>query len=184
MTERQRHVCIIGFLFHIYQYTFEYLFKCILHSNFTQYEPQITRSQGNSRDNKEWYHLNVIHPHHNYLVQTRQHGCHFTDDIFKCIYLNENIWFSIVTILKVVPKGPINNIPVLIEIMARRRPTIIWTNDGVFTDAASTNYYPISGEADMKKNWQTPLRNSFLFVCLFWGVRVGWWGQTNYPSNI
>ena len=40
------------------------------------------------------------------------------DDILKCIFLNENIWISINISLKFVPKGGINNIPALVEIMA------------------------------------------------------------------
>ena len=52
----------------------------------------------------------------------RQDGRHFPDDIFKCIFLNENIRISIKISLKFVPKGPINNIPALVQIMAWRRP--------------------------------------------------------------
>ena len=52
----------------------------------------------------------------------RQNGRHFTDDIFKCILLNENVWISIKISLKFVPKGPINNIPALVQIMAWRLP--------------------------------------------------------------
>ena len=44
------------------------------------------------------------------------------DDIFKCIFLNENVRISIKISLKFVPKRPINNIPVLVQIMAWRRP--------------------------------------------------------------
>ena len=36
------------------------------------------------------------------------------DMMFKCIFLNENIWISINISLKFVPKGPINNIPALV----------------------------------------------------------------------
>ena len=46
----------------------------------------------------------------------------FADDIFKCIFLNENVWISIKISLKFVPKGPINNIPALVQRMAWRRP--------------------------------------------------------------
>ena len=46
----------------------------------------------------------------------------FAYDIFKCIFLNENVWVSIKISLKFVPKGPINNIPALVHIMAWRRP--------------------------------------------------------------
>ena len=43
-------------------------------------------------------------------------------DIFKCIFLNENVWISIKISLKFVPKGTINNNPALVQIMAWRRP--------------------------------------------------------------
>ena len=46
---------------------------------------------------------------------------HFADDIFKRIFFNENVWISIKLSLKFVPKGPINNIPALVPIMAWRR---------------------------------------------------------------
>ena len=52
----------------------------------------------------------------------RQNGRHFADDIFKCIFLNENVLISIKISLKFIPKGPINNIPALVQIMAWRRP--------------------------------------------------------------
>ena len=55
-------------------------------------------------------------------LRPRQNGRHFADDIFKCIFLNENIWISIKISLKFVPKGPINNIRALVQIMAWRRP--------------------------------------------------------------
>ena len=52
----------------------------------------------------------------------RQNRCHFADDIFKCIFLIENVWIPIKISLKFVPKGPINNIPAMAQIMAWRRP--------------------------------------------------------------
>ena len=55
-------------------------------------------------------------------LRPRQNGRHFPDDIFKCISFNENVWISIKISLKFVPKGPINNIPALLRIMAWRRP--------------------------------------------------------------
>ena len=55
-------------------------------------------------------------------LRPRQNGRHFEDDIFKCIFLNENVWFLNKISLKFVPKGPINNIPALVQIMAWRRP--------------------------------------------------------------
>ena len=52
----------------------------------------------------------------------RRNRRHFADDIFKCIFLNENVWTPIKFSLKFVPKGPINNISALFQIMAWRRP--------------------------------------------------------------
>ena len=52
----------------------------------------------------------------------RQNGHRFADDTFKRIFLNENVRISTEMSLKCVPKGPINNISALVQIMARRRP--------------------------------------------------------------
>ena len=41
---------------------------------------------------------------------------------FKCIFLNENVLIQSEISLDFVPKGPINNIPALVHIVARRRP--------------------------------------------------------------
>ena len=54
-------------------------------------------------------------------LRPRQNGRLFADDIFMCIILNEKIWISINISLKFVPKGQINNIPVLVQIMAWHR---------------------------------------------------------------
>ena len=40
-----------------------------------------------------------------------ENGGHFPDDIFVCIFLNENVWISIKISQKFVPKGPINYAP-------------------------------------------------------------------------
>ena len=55
------------------------------------------------------------------ILRPRRNEQHFPDDIFKHIFFNENVWISIKISLKFVPKGPINNIPVLVKIMAWRR---------------------------------------------------------------
>ena len=55
-------------------------------------------------------------------LRPRQNGRHFADDIFECILLNENVWIPIKISLKFVPRGPINNIPALVQIMGWRRP--------------------------------------------------------------
>ena len=55
-------------------------------------------------------------------LRPRQNGRHFAEDILKCIFLNENVWILIEISLKFVPKGPIKNIPALVQMMAWRRP--------------------------------------------------------------
>ena len=65
-------------------------------------------------------------------LRPRQNGCHFPDDILKCIFLMKMYKFKIS--LKFVPHGPINNIPALDQIMAWRRqgdkplsePMMVW----------------------------------------------------------
>ena len=57
-------------------------------------------------------------------LRLRQNGRHFPDNIFKCIFMNENVWISMKISLKFVPKSPINNIPALVQIMAWRRSGI------------------------------------------------------------
>ena len=74
--------------------------------SLTIYSPSVCGTRG------RW--VNTLRP--------RQDGHHFPDDIFICIFLNENEWHSIKISLKFVPTIPINNIPTLVKIMAWRRP--------------------------------------------------------------
>ena len=60
-------------------------------------------------------HMSVI------TLRLRLDGCQFPDNIFKCLFLNENVRILIKISLKSVPKDSINNIPVLVQIMAWRR---------------------------------------------------------------
>ena len=54
-------------------------------------------------------------------LMPRQNGRHFADDIFKWIFLNENVWVLNEISLKYVPYGLINNMSVLVQILALRR---------------------------------------------------------------
>ena len=58
-------------------------------------------------------HVNTLRP--------RQDGRHFADDIFVCIFFNEKCCILIKCSLKYVRKGPIDNNPALVQIMAWRR---------------------------------------------------------------
>ena len=55
-------------------------------------------------------------------LNPRQNGRHFLDNIFKCIFINEGILILTKISLKFVPKGPINNLPALVQIMAWCQP--------------------------------------------------------------
>ena len=54
-------------------------------------------------------------------LRLRQNGRRFADDTFKRIFLNENGRIFIKISLRFVPKGPINNNPALVQIMAWRQ---------------------------------------------------------------
>ena len=72
-----------------------------------------------------FYFLGIIFQVHGVTFSTlrpRQNGRHFANDTFKRIFLNENVRISITISLKFVPKGSINNIPALVQIMVWRRP--------------------------------------------------------------
>ena len=117
-----------------YQYDV-YIFSCsswnpywvpVICRNPTEIRPLILISQ-----DSQWAYSCCI-PMHNWkqicivyfinILRPRQNGRHLPDDIFKCIFFNENVWISLKISLKFVPKVPINNIPALVLIMAWRRP--------------------------------------------------------------
>ena len=52
----------------------------------------------------------------------RQNGRHFADDIFRSIFLNENVCSSLKISMRFVSKVLNNNTPALVQIMAWRRP--------------------------------------------------------------
>ena len=66
--------------------------------------------------------LSVFDPFN--ILRQKQDGCRFADDVFKCIFCNENVCILIKISLKFVPKGLINNIPALDQVMAWR-----WSGD-------------------------------------------------------
>ena len=71
----------------------------------------------------EW--INTLRP--------RQNGRHLADDIFKWIFVTENVWPLINISLKFVPMVQINNIAAFVQKNAWCRPgdePIIWTNVG------------------------------------------------------
>ena len=74
-----------------------------------------------------WYQLQVKHS--SYVradtavlvintLRPRWSRCHFADDSFRYIFLNENIWIFTKISLKFIAKSPINDIPALVQVMA------------------------------------------------------------------
>ena len=80
-----------------------------------------------TRSVKQPYHINtevqirIVVMYYFHALKTlslRQDGCHFADDIFTCIFFNEYCCILIKFSLKYVRKGPIDNNPALVQIMA------------------------------------------------------------------
>ena len=55
-------------------------------------------------------------------LRRRWNRRHFADNIFKCILFNKSVLISTKISLKYIRKGPINDIPALVQIMAWHRP--------------------------------------------------------------
>ena len=54
-------------------------------------------------------------------LRPRQNDQHLPDDIFKCTFMNENLCISIRISLKFVPKGQIDDMSALVQVMAWRQ---------------------------------------------------------------
>ena len=63
------------------------------------------------------FHLDFVN-----TLRPRRNRRHFADDIFKCIFLNENEWISLRISLKFVSNVPINDITSSFQIMAWHWP--------------------------------------------------------------
>ena len=86
----------------------------VLHSPNSQKWPNLLSSSF-------WYFHIFSYGHENSdLLFFLFHGRHVADDIFNCIFLNEDIWISLKISLKF--KVRISNIPALVQITPWRRP--------------------------------------------------------------
>ena len=70
-----------------------------------------------------WQYISANRLRYVNTLRPRQNGPHFAGDLFKCNFVNENIWISIKISLKFVSKAPISNIPALVQIMVWWRPS-------------------------------------------------------------
>ena len=75
-----------------------------------------------------------------------QNGCHLADDSFKCLSLDEKARISITFSLKFVPKGQINNISALVQIMAWRRPGDKPLSEPMLTPLTDAYVRPLGGD--------------------------------------
>ena len=66
-------------------------------------------------------HINETSRHFKTL-RPRQNGRHFPNDSFRCIFFNEKVCISIIISRNFIPKGPISNMPFLVQIMVWCRP--------------------------------------------------------------
>ena len=92
------------------------IWKCRLRNGIHLYRPQCVNNK-----HIGWGAINVVQYSPFNTLRPRQDGRHFPDEIFKSIFLNENVWISIKISLKFVPRCLINNIPALVQIMAWHR---------------------------------------------------------------
>ena len=93
--------------------------------------------------------------------------------IFKRIFFNGNIWISINISSKFVPRGPIANIPALVQIMAWRRPGNKPLSEAMLvsllTDICVSKFRCSSHILEIERgrhtNPQTPIAERLCYVC-------------------
>ena len=106
-------------------------------------------------------------------LRPRRNGRHFPDGTFKHIFLIENVRISSKISLKFVPRGPISNIPALVQIMAWRRP-----GDKPLSEPMTVSL--LTHICVIRPQWVNSCKKSWSTSCLVcvrntWGVfRVRW----------
>ena len=109
-------------------------------------------------------------------LRPRQNGRRFADDIFKCIFVNENKWIPIKISVKFVPKRPINNIPALFQIMARCRlgdkPLSEPMMFSLPTHICVTRPQWVKSTSQIM-SWWHQATSSYLNQC--WPIPMKWW---------
>ena len=93
----------------------------VFHTDWSQDCTHISNQPIFSAVSRSQSKLHTIYYHCLNTLRPRRNGQHFADDIFNVIFFNENVCILLTIALKFVPKVPIDNIPVLIQIMLWRR---------------------------------------------------------------
>ena len=100
----------------------------------------------------------------------RQDGRHFPEDIFICIFLNENVSILIKISLNFISNGPINNIPALVQIMA-------WCQAGDKSLSEPIMVNLLMHICDTRPQWIStlkPEKMANIMQMTFWNVFL-WW---------
>ena len=85
-------------------------------------------------------------------LKPSQNGRHFADDIFKCIFWNENAWILLKISLKCVPMVRINNIPALVQMMDWRHPGDKPLSELIMVHACHTETTTVVGSSYIGNN--------------------------------
>ena len=96
----------------------------------------------------------------------KQYGRHFPADIFKYIFLNENVYILVQMSLRLGPdKGPVPNTPVLVQTMAWYR-----IGDKPLFEPMTTKFSDVTSS-----QWVNNIHRyswNFTFLTLFWNSLV------------
>ena len=108
-------------------------------------------------------------------LRPRQNDRHFADDTFNRIFVNEYVRIWIKFSLKFVLKGPINNIPALVQIMAWRRP-----GDKPLFEPGTVSlltHICVTRPQWVKAWWHYGDRNIFHLYFLFISQQMNYWSE-------
>ena len=97
-----------------------------------------------------------------------QNGRHFSDNIFKCIFMREKSCMSIRILLKFVSKSPIDNISALVPVMAWRQ-----TGDKPLPEPMLTQFTDAYMNSDEKN----------LFIIKINGTSTAWKKLTRFDTH-
>ena len=124
-----------------------------------------------------WYH-HIINDSLAWIFITLgliQNGRLFADDIFRCIFLNANVWISIKISLQFVPKGTVNNIPALVQIMTWRRPGGKSLSEPMVVRLPTDICVSRTQWVKMRSKWWHPLKPSSTENTWKWGIIYGYY---------
>ena len=119
-----------------------------------------------------------------------QDGHHFTDDIFRCIFINEKFCILIEISLKCVPKGPIDNNPALVQIMAWCRIGNKPLSEPMLTRFIDTYIYVTLGGDELTKffngfsYWLWRTSNVLTNCILYWRAAVPYRKTSNISCTL